>query len=75
MAQIKVPTEGRPDAAPGSESLIGVNDNAFSVMGETKRLLKRAGASQEFTDDYLKQAMSGDYDHLLAVSAAFLDAE
>ena len=48
--------------------LIGEDGNAFAVMGSVKNALKRAGADQEYIDRYLKEATSGDYDHLLAVS-------
>ncbi len=72
---IEVPAEGRPVNAPGSELLPGIDGNAFSVIAATKRWLKDAEASREFIDAYQKEAMSGDYDHLLAASMAYLDAE
>jgi hypothetical protein len=72
---IEVPTEGRPAQAPGSEKLLGVDGNAFAIMGTTAKLLARAGASAEFVKSYQAQAMSGSYDHLLAVSFAYLEAE
>ena len=70
---ISVPTEGRPTKPTTSEDLIGVDGNAFSIMGNTSGLLQRAGATKEFRDAYRKDAMSGDYDHLIAVSVAYLD--
>jgi hypothetical protein len=70
---ISVPTEGRPTTYTSSEDLIGIDGNAFSIMGTTKQILQRAGASKGFRDSYLKDAMSGDYDHLIAVSVAYLD--
>lgn len=73
--EITVPTEGRPETAPGSEKLIGVDGNAFAIMGTTSKLLQRAGASADFVKSYQADAMSGSYDHLLQVSVAYLDAE
>jgi len=55
--------------------LIGQNGNAFSVMGNVKRALKRAGADQEYIDQYLEEAISGDYNHLLTVSMKYVNVE
>jgi len=53
--------------------LIGHDGNAFAIMGACKRAAKEAGWSKEHIDEYLKQAMSGDYDHLLATTMTFFD--
>jgi hypothetical protein len=55
---------------PGAD-LVGVDGNAFGVMGFTRRELKRAGNPTEVLDEYQRQAQAGDYDHLLRVSIAF----
>lgn len=74
MPDLTPPTDGRPADAPGSDLLVGTDGNAFAVMGTTSKALKRAGASPAYVAAYMKAAMSGDYDHLLAVSMAYLDA-
>lgn len=71
---IEVPSEGRPTSPTTSSDLVGVDGNAFAVMGTTSKLLTRAGATREFTNAYMKEAMSGDYDHLIATSVAYLDS-
>lgn len=53
--------------------LVGEDGNAFSVMGIVSEGLRRAGNDQSAVDNYLEQAMGGDYDHLLAVSVAFIE--
>ena len=53
--------------------LVGEDGNAFAIMGRVQKALKRAGNDSEVVDSYLKQAMSGDYDHLLAVTLAFVE--
>lgn len=45
--------------------LIGGDGNAFSVMGSVAGAMKRAGLSKDVVEDYMAEAMSGDYDHLL----------
>ncbi len=55
--------------------LVGEDGNAFSIMGRVKQALKRAGADKEYIDKYLKEATSGDYDHLLVVSMEYVDVE
>ena len=49
-------------------SLIGVDGNAFSVMGYVSKAMKREHKPQKEIDAYLKDAQSSDYNHLIAVS-------
>lgn len=53
-------------------SLVGVDGNAFSVMGYTARALKREGLG-DLVDKMHKEAMSGDYDHLIAVCMDYIE--
>jgi hypothetical protein len=55
--------------------LIGTDGNAFAVMGNTIRILRRAGASPDYVKAYQREAMSGDYDNLLYVSTIYLTDE
>ena len=55
--------------------LIGQDGNAFAIMGNVKRALKRAGADKEYIDEYLKEATSSDYTHLLSVSMQYVNVE
>ncbi len=47
-------------------NLIGVNGNAFMIMGVFQRQAKREGWTKAEIDTVLKEAKSGDYNHLLA---------
>ena len=58
-----------------SVKLIGQDGNAFAIMGNIKRALKHAGADKEYIDEYLKEATSGDYNHLLIVSMKYVHVE
>jgi len=55
-----------------SVQLIGVDSNAFSVLGVVAQALKRGGVDREEVLAFRKEAMSGDYDHLLATCAAWV---
>lgn len=46
--------------------LVGVNGNAFMIMGVFQRQARKEGWSQEEIDAVLKEAKSSDYNHLLA---------
>jgi len=46
--------------------LVGVNGNAFMIMGVFQRQAKKEGWTQDEIDLVLKETKSGDYDHLLA---------
>jgi len=45
--------------------LTGKDGNAFSVLGEVSRGLRRAGVSDTECDQFFTEATSGNYDHLL----------
>ena len=48
-------------------TLVGLDGNAFFLMGAFQRQARKEGWSQEEIDAVIKEAMSQDYDHLLAV--------
>lgn len=50
-------------------SLVGVNGNAFSIMGAFKRRARAEGWTDEEIKVVCDEAMDGDYDHLLATIA------
>ena len=54
-------------------NLICIDGNAFNVMGYTRTVMRREGFTREEIDSYLKDAMSSDYNHLLAVSVEMID--
>ncbi len=60
-----------PDWINPDFDLVGVDGNAFAVMGAVRRALRQAGNSSEVIDAYTDEAKSGDYDHLLAVSMEY----
>jgi Domain of unknown function (DUF4314) len=53
--------------------LTGEDGNAFAILGRTAAALRRAGVPQEEIDAYFAEATSGDYDHLLATTMAWVD--
>lgn len=54
-------------------TLVGVDGNAFAVMGYVMRAMKECGFGKEELDAYQKDATGGDYNNLLAVSAGYVD--
>ena len=55
------------DPTKPTVKLTGIDGNAFSIMGEVKRALKKAGRPREEIQEYLRESMAGDYNNLLAV--------
>jgi hypothetical protein len=45
--------------------LTGEDGNAFAIMGRVAGALKKAGVPKEEVAEYMKESMSGDYNHLL----------
>ena len=52
--------------------LVGTEGNAFVILGKVKAALRKAGQVEE-AEAFLKEAMSGDYDHLLATAMEYVD--
>ena len=55
--------------------LTGQDGNAFAILGRTTGALRRAGLPQEEIDDYVAEATSGDYDHLLQTNMRWIQCE
>ena len=46
--------------------LVGLDGNAFAVMGAFQRAARRQGWTPEEIKSVMDECMSGDYDHLLS---------
>ena len=55
--------------------LSGEDGNAFAILGRTSAALRAAGVSQEEIDAYFAEATSGDYNHLLHTTMAWVNGE
>lgn len=53
-------------------SLVGIDGNAFAIMGYTARALKRTGHA-DLVDKMHEEATAGDYDNLIAVCDRYID--
>ena len=47
--------------------------NAFSILGRCQREARREGISNEEIQQFLSEATSGDYDHLLQTVMAYFE--
>jgi hypothetical protein len=56
-------------------SLIGKDGNAFAILGAVAKAMRKAGVGASEIDAYQKQAMSGDYNHLLRVTMDTVNVE
>ncbi len=45
--------------------LVGEDGNAFAIIGRVKKALRRGGISASLVSEFVKEAMSGDYSHVL----------
>ena len=54
-------------------TLVGVDGNAFCVMGYVQAAMRRNGFSKTEIDEYQKQATSSDYNNLLCVSMDYIE--
>ena len=54
--------------------LVGKDGNAFSIMGTVAKALRKSG-HKEAVDEFMKQAMSGNYDNLLRTCMEYVEVE
>lgn len=55
--------------------LVGEDGNAFAIIGRVKQALRRAGVSQDEIKAFREEAMSGDYDNVLATCMRWVEVE
>lgn len=55
--------------------LVGLDGNAFNLMGAFQRQARREGWSQEEIDRVLAECLSGNYDHLLATLQIYCEPQ
>jgi|TARA_R110002051_G_scaffold2132_8_gene11057 hypothetical protein len=53
--------------APVELELVGLDGNAFALMGAWQKTAQRAGRTPAEVDAVINDCTSGDYDHLLGV--------
>jgi hypothetical protein len=53
--------------------LTGQDGNAFAILGAVDRALRSIGVPKEERAAYVAEATSGDYDHLLRVTAQWVE--
>lgn len=58
-----------------SLTLVGLDGNAYAIMGAFQRQARREGWDQKEIEAVLREARSGDYDHLLSVIMRHCKAE
>lgn len=54
-------------------TLVGIDGNAFSIMGFVARIMRQHGHSRDEIEQYRKEAMSSDYNNLLCISMDMVD--
>lgn len=53
--------------------LSGNDGNAFAIMGNVSKSMRRAGVPKKDIDEYIKESTSGDYDHLLQTAMKWVN--
>lgn len=65
-------TPANPKHPEVEVQLTGQDGNAFMVLGLVSKALKQHGYGDE-VDDFMAEATSGDYDHLLQTAMSWVD--
>lgn len=56
-------------------NLTSIDGNAYSILGAVTKKIKRYGIAQSLIDEFLKEAESGDYDHLIQTVMQYVNVE
>ena len=56
-----------------SVQLTGQDGNAFVLIGLVRQALRRAGVAKAEIDEFVREAMSKDYDHVLQTCMKWVD--
>lgn len=54
--------------------MVGQDGNAFAILGRCRVALRNAGRADEYSD-FMREATSGNYEHLLATVCEWFDVE
>ena len=55
--------------------LVGEDGNAFSILGRVRMAMKKHGISEDVRDEFMREATSDDYDHLLRTCMAWVTCD
>jgi hypothetical protein len=66
-------TELEPKYPEVSVQLTGEDGNAFFIIARVRRALKNAGVSTDEIDQFVDEAMSGDYSNVLRTAMKWVD--
>jgi hypothetical protein len=55
--------------------LTGTDGNAFALMGKVIEGIRSAGGTSQDVSAFQKEAMAGDYDHLLRTCMAWVNVQ
>ena len=50
-----------------------IDGNAFAIMAITSKALRKAGADDEYIEQYKTEATSDDYDHLISTTMNYVN--
>ncbi len=54
-------------------SVSGLPENAYGIIGEVSKALRRGGVSAAEISEFQSEAMSGDYDNLIQTAMRWVD--
>ncbi len=55
--------------------LTGNDGNAFAILGNCQKAARRAGLTKFQVDEFVNEATSGDYDHLLQTCMKYFEVD
>ena len=55
--------------------LTGTDGNAFALMAKVTRGIREGGGTKQDENEFMNEAMSGDYDHLLRTCMEWVNVQ
>ena len=69
-----MPNESNAPLTDAVVELVGHDGNAFAILGRVRRAILRSN-HPELADQFVQDATTGDYDHLLATCFIYVTVE
>ncbi|AYP70072.1 hypothetical protein I5G62_gp87 [Mycobacterium phage CRB2] len=69
----ETPAQTEPKYPHVEVELVGQDGNALSIIGRVSAALRRAGVGSEEIAEFTSEAMSGDYDNVIATACRWVE--
>lgn len=64
-----------PEKQPIIRNICNPDGTIYGIIEKVRRVLRAAGADQEYLNQYVQESMAGDYDNLLPTAMKYVEIQ